>query len=120
MERVRFITHNGVTVLKVDLSHATDIETGLATLKEARAVIGTQPPRSLRLLTDVTGVGFNTKAVEEVKRYSAFNTPYVKASAIVGVSRLARVIFDAVVKVIGRDVVSFGTEAEALDWLAKQ
>ena len=120
MERVRFIRHNGVTILKVDLSHPTSIEENLAVIKQAKAVIGTHPPKSLLILTDVTGTTFNAKAVEEMKHYSAFNTPFVKASAVVGISRLAKIIYDAIVRVVGRAVVSFDTEAEALDWLAKQ
>ncbi|HVN75670.1 MAG TPA: hypothetical protein VMT19_05085 [Thermoanaerobaculaceae bacterium] len=120
MERVGFITHGGATILKVDLSHPTDVEENIATIKKAQAIIETHPPKSLLILTDVTGTVFNTRGVEEMKRYSAFNTPYVKASAVVGVSGLARIIYDAVVKVIGRSVVRFDTEVEALDWLARQ
>ena len=63
MDRVGFITHEGVTILRVDLS--------------------------------------GPASVEEMKHYSAFNTPFVKASAVVGISGLARIIYDAAVKVIG-------------------
>jgi hypothetical protein len=120
MKRVKFVRHNGVTLLKVDLSHPTSIDESLAAIKQAKAIIGTHPPKSLLILTDVTGTTFNAKAVEEMKHYSAFNTPYVRASAVVGISRLASIIYDAVVKVIGRSVMSFDTEVEASDWLAKQ
>ncbi len=120
MERVRFITHGTATILKVDLSHPADVEENLATIKRAQAIIGSQPPRSLLILTDVTGTLFNTKGVEEMKRYSAFNTPFVKASAVIGLSGLAKIIYDGVVKVIGRSVARFDSEAEALDWLASQ
>ena len=120
MERVGFITHDGATILKVDLSHPANVEENLATMRKAKEVIGAQPPRSLLIMTDVTGTLFNIAAVEEMKRYSAFNTPFVKASAVIGISGLARIIYDAVVKVIGRSVATFKTEGEALDWLAKQ
>jgi len=120
MERVGFIRHGGATILKVDLSHPSSIDESLATIKAAKAVIGTHPPKSLLILTDVTGATFNTKAVEEMKHYSSFNTPFVKASAVIGLSGLAKIIYDAVIKVIGRSVATFDTEAEALDWLARQ
>ena len=89
-------------------------------IKQSKAIVGTQPPKSLLILTDVTGTTFNTAAVEEMKHYSAFNTPFVKASAVVGLSGIKKIIYDAVIKVIGRAVMSFHTEAEALDWLARQ
>ena len=120
MGRVGFVTHGNATILKVDLSHLANVEDSIATLKEARTLIGKQPPHSVRLLTDVTGASFNPKGVEELKHYSAFVTPYVKASAAIGVSGLGRVIFDAVTKFIGRNIASFDSEAEALDWLAKR
>ncbi len=120
MERVGFVSHKGASILKVDLSGATSIEEKLATIKQAKGIISAHPPKSLLILTDVTGTTFNAKAVEEMKQYSSHNTPYVKASAVIGISGLARIIYDSVVRVIGRSVVSFDTEAQALDWLAQQ
>jgi hypothetical protein len=120
MDRVGFIRHGDATILRVDLSGPASVEDNLATIQQAKAVIGTHPPKSLLILTNVTGTVFNTKAVEEMKQYSAFNTPFVKASAVVGISGLAKIIYDAVVKVIARSVARFDTEAEALDWLARQ
>ena len=118
MVRVQFVQHRGVSILKVDFSHLTKIEESIALLREATAIISKQQPRSVRLLTDVTGAAFNPKGVEELKRFSAAATPFVKASAAIGVSGLGRVIFEAVIKFIGRNIASFDTEAEALDWLA--
>ena len=120
MERVGFVTHKGVSVLRVDLSAPATVEENLATVERAKAIVATHPAKSLLILTCVRGTVFNTKAVEELKRYSSFNTPFVKASAVVGLSGLARIIYDAVVKVIGRSIARFDSEAEALDWLVAQ
>lgn len=68
----------------------------------------------------MTGTPFNIRAVEEIKAYAKFNTPYVKASAVVGVTGIRRVILEAIIKLTGRAVVSFASEEEALDWLAAQ
>ena len=120
MERVHFIKHNGATILKVDLSNPSSVGESLAAIKQSKAIVGAQPPKSPLILTDVTGTTFNTAAVDEMKNYSAFNTPFVKASAVLGLSGIKKIIYDAVVKVIGRAVPSFDTEAAALDWLARQ
>ena len=120
MDRVAFVTHQGVKVLRVDLSAPATIDENLATIERAKALVGTHPARSLLILTNVSGAIFNTKAVAEMKRYSSFNTPFVKASAVIGISGLARIIYDGVVKAIGRSVPRFDTEAEALDWLIRQ
>lgn len=120
MERVQFIRHGAVSILKVDLSHPTNMDESLATIRKAKTIVSTHPPKSLLILTDVTGTTFNTKAVGEMKNYTKFNTPFVKASAVVGLSGLQRIIYDAIIKVIGRAVVCFDTESQALDWLAQQ
>lgn len=120
MERVRFIAHRGATILKVDLSHSTSVEENIEILDQARKIITTQPQRSLLLLTDVTKAAFNPKGVSAIKEWSSSNTPYLKASAVIGVSGIYRIIYEALVKLVKRDIVCFGTEEEALDWLASR
>ena len=120
MERVQFITYKGVNILKVDLSHSKTVEENVAALDKAKATIGTRPPKSVLILTDVTKAYFNPRGVEEMKRFSTFNTPYVKASAVLGVVGIYRFIYEVIVKLTGRDIVCFDTEEEALDWLVAQ
>jgi len=118
MDRVRSIAHKGATILKVDLSHSTTIEEELEAIARARQIIAAKPPHSVLLLTDVTKAFFNARGVAELKAWSDANTPYVKASAVLGIVGIYRVIYESVVKLTGRDIVAFDTEAEALDWLA--
>jgi hypothetical protein len=120
MDRVQFVTHNGVRILKVDYSHTTNVEENLATLEKARAVIGAQPLQSLRLMTVTTKTHFNLRAVEAMKQYTKLNTPFLKASAVVGVSTIQKVIYDALVVLTGRSIPCFDTEEQALDYLATQ
>ncbi len=117
MGRVGFVKHGNATILKVDLSHLANVEDSIAVVHEARTLITKQPPHSVRLLTDVSDTAFNPRAVDELKQFSSAVTPFVKASAAIGVSGLRRVIFDALIRLIGRDIASFDSESEALDWL---
>jgi hypothetical protein len=55
-----------------------------------------------------------------MKRYSAANTPFVKASVVVGIGGLKRVLYQAVVKLSGRNIATLDTVDEAKDWLAAQ
>ena len=118
MGRVHFITHREATILKVDLSHSKTVEENLEVLDRAKKIIGSRPRGSMLLLTDVTKAFFNAKGIAAIKEFSTFNTPFVKASAVLGVSGIYRVIYEAVVKLVGRPIVCFDTEEQALDWLA--
>ncbi len=120
MGRVAFITHKGASIVKVDLSRSATVEENLVVLEEARKVIGAKPPGSVLLLTDVTQAFFNAKGISALKDWSNFNTPYVKASAVLGITGIYRIIYEAVQKLVGREIVCFDTEEQALAWLASR
>jgi hypothetical protein len=63
---------------------------------------------------------FNSKLSEAMKEFVCHNKPYVVAAAVVGVTGLKQVIFNAVMKLSGRKLTAFNTLAEAKDWLAAQ
>ena len=119
MQRVHFIDHRGVRVLLTDYSPPITEAEGLAVMDECRRLVAQQPPQSLLLLTDVTGAYFNTRAVQGLKELAAHNSPYVRRSAVVGVSGLQKIIYQAVQRFVKRDIVLFATRPEALDWLVR-
>ncbi len=120
MGNVAVVTHKGVPIVKVDLSHAATVEENIEVLEEARKLIATKPPGSVLLLTDVTKAFFNAKGITALKDWSKSNTPYLRASAVLGISGIYRIIYESVVKLVGREIVCFDTEEEALDWLASR
>jgi hypothetical protein len=119
MERIRFIEHRGKTILHLDLTQAKPDDI-LRLIDRAKPVIAAQPPQSVRTLTDVTDLKFNTTASEALKAFVAHNKPFVKAAAVVGVTGLKQIIYNAVVKFSGRNLVAFDTSSQAKDWLATQ
>ena len=119
MQRVRFIEHKGKKLLHLDFSHIKAGEV-LPIIDQAKSTIGTQPPRSVYTLTDVTETGFNTQVSEAMKEFVAHNKPYVAASAVVGVTGLKQIIFNAVMKFSGRHLHAFDSLDQAKDWLASQ
>ena len=55
-----------------------------------------------------------------MKDLTTHNKPYVKASAVVGVDGLKKVVFNAVQTVSGRHLSSFETADQAKAWLVSQ
>ncbi len=119
MQRVQFIQHKGKQLLQLDFSSSKPDEV-LAIMKEAKGVIAAQPPASIRIITDVTDAGFNSAVSDAMKEFVTHNKPYVTASAVVGITGLKQIIFNAVLKFSGRNLVAFDTLAKAKDWLAEQ
>ncbi|MDI9482659.1 MAG: hypothetical protein QM315_05695, partial [Bacillota bacterium] len=97
--------YEGNEILCLDISNSTSkdkekIEEHVNLAKEA---VKQYPPKSALMITNVTNTGFDSAVSSLIKEYAQHNTPYVKASALVGISGLQKVILTAVKKITGRD-----------------
>ena len=119
MERVQFIQHKGKKLLHLNFADCKADEV-LTVIDQAKAVIKTQAHQSVFTLTDVTETAFNSAVSEAMKEFVIHNKPYVAASAVVGVTGLKKIIYNAVMRFSGRKLTAFDTLNEAKDWLAAQ
>ena len=119
MERVQFIQHKGKKILHLNFADCKADEV-LVVIDQAKAAIRTQAQQSVLTLTDVTNTAFNSKVSDAMKEFVMHNKPYVAASAVVGVTGLKQIIYNAVMKFSGRKLTAFDSLAEAKDWLAER
>jgi hypothetical protein len=118
MNRIHTVGHKGKQVVVVDFS-------GLAAneyppvMRRAMPFIASLPKGQV-LATAVTGTRFGVGTTDDVKAYSAHIRPYVKASAVVGLSGLQRVIFATVRPFLNQNLQAFDDLEAAKDWLASQ
>lgn len=117
---VQFITHKGKRILYQSVEGGKSADDNIAVFDEAERIIKMQPEKSVLLLTNVTGAHYNTDAAERLKLFSSAVTPYVIASAAVGVGGIKRVILMSLVRISGRDIRMFDSIEEAKDWLVEQ
>jgi len=117
MDRVQFIEHKGKKILHLNFAYckADDI---LPIIDKAKTVISTQTQKSVYVLTDVTEAAFNAKVSDSMKEFVSHNKPFVAASAVVGVVGLKQIIFNAVMKVSGRELHAFDSLDQAKEWLS--
>ena len=112
------ITHKGVNIYYMDF-------TGIKTENEVQAVIDesiqfirNQPPHSAICLTNISDMHFNNQIKEKFQNFINGNKPYIKASAVLGVTGLKQILFNGLMKITGRDVRSFDDAESAKEWLA--
>ena len=118
MANVRFITHKHVELLLIDFTSTTSLGEFLSIIDEAKQVIASRPFHSLLTLTDVTNSYFDADITPAIKEYVAYNKPYVKAGAVVGISPVRKIIFNSVLFFSGRDNLKlFDTLDNAREWL---
>ncbi len=117
MKPYAVISHRGKNIVVVDIAHTAPAET-ISALKEAQKRIAENPPKSILMLTDVTDTTYNKDVSAAIQDFSAKNTPYVMRSAVVGVDGLKQVLLRTVNLITRREIKSFPSRQEALDWLA--
>lgn len=115
-EQIRFIAHNGSRVLLIDVSNCTPEQiTKLCQL--VPSYVSTEPRGSVLLLADFTGATFNKDAVASLKEATVYVRPHLKRSAWVGVETLPKVFYQNIKSFSQRDLPTFKSRQEALDWL---
>ena len=118
-DRIRFITHKGVQVLLVDVSNCTADEVAKIS-KLVPAFVTKQPRGSVLLLGDFTGAQVNRETAERLKQDTVFDRPHLKRSAWVGTESIPHVFYENIKRFSRRDLTSFQTREEALDWLVQE
>jgi hypothetical protein len=116
--RVQFIMHRGKRVLSINYAHC-DVAQMKAVAEEGHRMIAREMPNSVLTLNDVTGTSFDHESVEALKSKVAANAPFVRRAAVVGISGLQRLIYEAVKLFTKRSIPAFSTREEALDWLVQ-
>ena len=118
---VEFINYDGKEIYYLDASNQTtmNIQEIREDMENVKKLISSKPPKSVLMITNVTNARFNNEMVELFKEYANHNTPYVKASALVGVSGIQKVVLTTVKALTGRDYYLANSLEEAKEWVVR-
>jgi hypothetical protein len=116
------INHKSKKVFCLDITNLQmkDTDEILVHVEQGMQKISRQPPKSVLHITNVTNTGFNTDVTNIIKEYAKHNTPYIKASVIVGLTGLQKIIYTGIKALTGREFYLASTMDEALQWLEHQ
>jgi hypothetical protein len=117
-ERIRFVEHRGKQILLADLSHCTPREVEKLALL-VPSYVTSEPRSSVLLLADFTGAEFDRIAIERLKESAVFDRPHLKRSAWVGIEILPPVFLEHIKNFSQRELPTFKTREEAMDWLVE-
>ena len=119
-DRIRFVEYKGKQILLEDFTNVRTDDELLQLVWAAQKIVQSQPPKSALVVVDMTNTHFGPKSTQASKTVSKGNTPHIKASAMVGLNKLAEIVLNSIRMVSGRNIASFGTREEAYEWLSKQ
>ena len=109
-------SYKGKVITRLDFSGADYFE-ALSRIGIFKKYISFQPKKSLLILTDMTGIKVNNRVVEAFKEFTAFNKPYVIASAVIGLAGPYKIFLKTVNYFTKRDIKLFDDAESAQDWL---
>ena len=119
VDRLRFVTHRDKTILLIDFCQATKQEI-LLLLDEIRNTMAQQPRDSVLALADFAGAQVDKEVATRMKEVLTLDRPYVKRSAWVGTASLPKVFYENFKTFSQRNLPTFDTREEAMDWLAQE
>jgi len=115
-ERLRFIKHKGRAIFLFDFRNCNSKEM-LVLLDQVKASVERHAPGSLLILADFAGAQFDKSVATRAKEVLVRDRPYVKKSAWVGTESLPHVYYENFKHFSQRELPTFKTREEALDWL---
>lgn len=81
------------------------------------AQVTAEPRGSVLLLADFRGSKVDKKTLEALKPALVLDRPYLKRSAWVGTENLPKIFYEHLKSFSQRDLPTFKTREEAMDWL---
>jgi hypothetical protein len=118
--RGAFVEHRGVRVLVADASalrEPMDISTLITHVED---LIHPEPKGTVRIVMVVRGLHFDRRSAAAIKGVFARVQPWIRASCLVGVTGIQRVLLQVINQVARRERPLFDTVEDAKDWLASQ
>jgi len=115
-DRLHFVKHKGHAILVLNFTHCRAKQI-LPLLDMIRATVARHEPGSLLILADFAGAEINKEVARRAQEVLVLDRPYVKRSAWVGTESVPNVFYEHFKSFSQRELPTFKTREEAMDWL---
>lgn len=115
-DRLHFVKHKGHAIFVIDFSRCAAKEIILL-LDQVRADVARHEPGSVLTLADFSGAQIDKAVATKIKEVLVLDRPYVKRGAWVGTESLPQVFYEHFKSFSQREIPTFKTREEAMDWL---
>ena len=117
--RLHFVKHKGHAILVADVSHCSAKE-ALLLMEMVRTTVARQEPGSVLILADFEGAKIDKQVATRLKEVLVLDRPYVKRAAWIGTGSLPHIFYEHFKSFSQRELPTFKTREEALDWLVAE
>lgn len=116
-DRIYFVEHKGRQILVIDFSQATAQQMQLL-LEHVRITIAQHARESVVTLADFSGAEVDHAVAMKIKEVLTLDRPFVTKTAWVGTEGIPHAFMENFYTFSRREIVTFKTREEAMDWLA--
>lgn len=117
MKKPEIIFHAGKEIIYLDFTNMRKPEEIIQLEDEGSELIQRRGFNSSLTLTNMEGMYFNNDIRNHFSNVVKGNTPYVKGGAVIGLNGLISIMYNSFVALTGRNIKSFKSKEEALNYL---
>ena len=117
-DRIHFIEHEGKRILLCDFSNATAPQMQLL-LEHVRITVAQHARESLLTFADFTDAEIDRTVATKMKEVLTLDRPFIKKTAWVGTEKIPHALMENFHTFSQREIVTFKTREEAMDWLVE-
>jgi len=117
MKNAEKINYRGIEIFYLDFSELKAESEIQYLINDGKSLIRSQRVNSVYCLSNLENIHFSSNIKDMFIEFVKGNKSFMKASAVIGVSGIAQIVFNGVMKITGRAVRSFANAEAAKEWL---
>ena len=117
MRGPELIDYKGKTILYLDFTNMKNVDEIKKLEDDGVEYMRKQPLHSVLTLTNMENMFFNNELKKYFEEKVKGNAPFVKSGAVIGLTGLISIMYNAFVSITGRNIKSFKSKDEALEYL---
>ncbi|MGL1888621.1 MAG: hypothetical protein OCD76_19065 [Reichenbachiella sp.] len=116
MSAVSVVPYKEISIVYTDLSNM-QIDEAIKGINETRGIIPNYPENSVYSMMNISEVRYNVALQNEIAEVAKLNGKHVKATVIVGLSPITKLMAKATIKLTGRKAAIFDDVESGKEWL---
>jgi hypothetical protein len=116
MGSAQMTSYKGKEIFITDVSNSQSDE-ARRVFDEAIQKITKLPLKSVLLITDSTNAAYNSETSAVTKNFSSSISAHIKGSAVVGADSMKKIMISTLRLLTKRDIKTFDTREQAMEWL---
>ncbi|MFP4365071.1 MAG: hypothetical protein ACLFR1_14510 [Spirochaetia bacterium] len=119
MSEVKVLEENGKQIVYMEFPESGAMDEIDQVISEGKGIIHSSDPESVLALSNIKFQDPNPDIMKAIEGFTKSNKPYIKKSAVIGISGVKKALVNAIAGITGRNMKVCSSKEEAIDYLTK-